>query len=132
MKREIKFKAKRVDNGEWVFGSLVTGFWTKSKDGTEVVEIIESKDFAGDCWEDIMDDYVFEVHPETVCQFTGLTDKNGVDIFEGDDLKTPAGLGSVNFRGGVYWLHWNEKDSTTLYYVKSEQIEITGNIHDNE
>jgi len=65
--REILFKAKRLDNGAWVEGSLIT-----YKDGTAFI-----------CCEDYIPDVLnkYEVDPSTVCQYTGLTDKNGKKIF---------------------------------------------------
>lgn len=73
MKREIKFKAKRLDGKGWVVGSLIRST-TGIKERAYIVDNFSS-----------MSDYsVISVDPSTVCQFTGLKDCEGKEIWEGD------------------------------------------------
>lgn len=75
MNREILFKAKRKDNGEWVEGYLM--------DENYINVPFNDYDACGR-----FDDPI-EIDPETICQFTGLTDKNGRKIWENDIVKCP-------------------------------------------
>lgn len=72
MKREIKFKAKSIYNGEWVYGDLL-----HQADGTH---IFMGKGENGHT-------LCPRVDPSTVCQFTGLKDMNGVEVYENDIVK---------------------------------------------
>lgn len=86
--REILFKAKRLDNGEWVEGYYIGPIGV-----LDVHEICDVHDITGPR---------VEVDPSTVCQYTGLKDKNGKRIFEGDNVYDPH-------ENSIYTVEWNAK-----------------------
>ena len=78
MNREILFKAKRKDNGEWVEGGYFSEPYTDKK------YIVRWNSFG------IGFNEFIEVNPDTLCQYTGLTDKNGQKIWENDIVSINA------------------------------------------
>ncbi len=83
MNREILFKAKRKDNNEWIEGNLV---YIKCDNKYYIIPF-STNVYNENKFGDIKELDIVEVIPETVCQYTGLNDKNGKKIFENDIVK---------------------------------------------
>lgn len=122
MNREILFRGKRTDNGEWVEGYLCE---CHHKDTGKYDYAIQEMFENG---------YIMhEVIPETVGQYTGLTDKNGKKIFEGDICKHRSNysgntvISVVTYTDGHFLALVCENSGFEL----SEKLEVIGNIHDN-
>ena len=112
--REILFRGKRLKDGEWVEG-WVTSRFKKFFDG-ELLTRIQSNVFGGG---------LHLVDTETVGQYTGLTDKNGKNIFEGDIVKiAESQIGFVVYECGAFGI--GVKPYIDWDYLDSEIAEITG------
>jgi uncharacterized phage protein (TIGR01671 family) len=135
MAREILFKAKRIDNGEWVEGDLVHSVYSNN-------DICVGKHCCGVG--------MHQVDESTICQYTGLTDKNGNKIWENDvvnyknesvgyDKNGIVKFGEYHsgFDGNAnhigIFIEWNSdclrKDIG--FWVKNRELEVIGNIFDN-
>ena len=128
--REIKFRGKRADNGEWVYGDLMQ-FYNNGHRMNSVT---------------ICSTQVDEVLTNTVGQFTGLHDKNGQEIYEGDIVKWTITQMRVTEDGGyeeydsdeidvIEWcndaLYVGEYCAVGFSYESEDYAEVLGNIHDN-
>jgi len=128
--REIKFRGKRVDNGEWVVGDYTR---YSNKKSIIMVDLLEQEDY----W----------VSSETVGQYTGLKDKNGKEIYEGDivsfedsdggyeypDLAVNTGI--VEYGDlGFYFTNRVAVDMADFYIKdgRCDEVEVIGNIYENQ
>lgn len=119
--REILFRGKRVDNGEWIQGYPCRYGWI----GKEKDYIIP--DYASAL-------YTAEIDPETVGQYTGLTDMNGRKIFEGDIVWD-------NYDEDYGKVEWDNDTARFIITCSTstvnsdntcgEELEIVGNVYDN-
>ena len=121
MKREISFRGKSKSTGEWVFGNL---FDKDTKGRTHIGTTVRR---------------CFDIDPETVGQFTGMTDKNGTKIFEGDIVRhidTTCHVVEV-VNSEVYFdtemLKFRFRHSNELFHCQfNNECEAIGNVYDNK
>ena len=104
----IKFKAKRLDNGKWV-----CGYFYEENGNTYIIENRQKESM-------LNRNITYEVDPSTVCQFTGMKDSEGNEIWEGDLL-------TYRYFKDIYEVVWGEDDAffkivNTRYRERTEPL----------
>ncbi|HBM4004608.1 TPA: hypothetical protein LWK74_001591 [Listeria innocua] len=131
--REIEFRGKRIDNGEWVYGNLM-----QFEDSATFIFADERKGASTLTYAHFIINNMHAIDEKTVGQYTGLKDKNGKKIFEGDivDISVYDRLDWSSIKGKVVFLNgaWLVVDvghfAITLQ-SETNEIEIIGNVHEN-
>lgn len=141
MQERYLFRGKRIDNGEWVIGNRIDDGVTGQVFIHTVGNSVNESDKVGE--EGCLQFVAFEVAPATICQCTGLKDKNGNLIWENDivaywdSYSTESGLAEADCIGKVVWddetisFQVTNRLSAESYEVLGDECSVIGNVFDN-
>lgn len=121
MNREIEFRGKRFDNGQWAYGNLIID----DSGNSEIIDYENNREIR------------YDVRGETIGQFTGKYDKNQRKFYEGDIILQQGYNGRkekmvVRFDNGAFIVGYHSGSSTRKKpMLISDKCEVIGNIHDN-
>lgn len=130
--RDILFKGKRTDNGEWVTGQLYKRSLYYGDPSVKYYIIVSTEDLG---YDQALEYY--EVIPETVGQFTGYTDGKDKRIFEGDIIRgyhpiwSEAVIGLVEYKFDSFGWYMYEDENILRHIGNLDDTETIGNIYDN-
>lgn len=124
MKREIKFRGKRADGSSWVYGDL-----RQENSGNNVIMTnLSTWRDNGDNVDPYGEDVI--INSDTIGQYTGLQDKNGKEIFEGDIIRNESCKGVVVYKNGAFCLELGKSCGYVWLFCLDSLLDI-GNIYDN-
>lgn len=142
MQDRYLFRGKRIDNGEWVIGNRIDDGVTGQVFIHAVGNSVNESDKVGE--EGCLQFVAFEVAPATICQCTGVKDKNGNLIWENDivaywdSYSTESGLAEADCIGKVVWddetisFQVTNRLSAESYEVLGDECSVIGNVFDNQ
>ena len=142
--REIKFRGKRKDNGQWITGYFLKDEITGQCFIFALGNSVNESEKVGE--DGCLRFFAFEVEENTICQYTGLKDKNGKEIYEHNIVKTHMTDRRINSeeKDYIFEVVWCSSEASFEYRTKADilgnpccvasnqyRVEVIGNIYEN-